>query len=90
MGMPQKEACKNRYLWMPAGNGAYQFCYRGVAKLIHFIAGRANELWNVVRSGPPTIVHEPISAQADNTSQAHRVDRLHGHLVFRSGTTFPK
>ena len=86
MGMPQKEACENRYLWMPAGNGAYQFCYRGVAKLIHFIAGRANELWNVVRSGPPTInPRKPIT-----TSQAHRIDRLHGHLVFRSGTTIPK
>jgi hypothetical protein len=66
MGMPQKEACENRYLWMPDGNGAYHFCYRGVANLIHFMAGRVNSLWNVAGSAPATFFLEPIPTQADN------------------------
>jgi hypothetical protein len=40
MHVPQTEACENRYLWMPHGNGAYHFCYGGVANLIHF-SGKA-------------------------------------------------
>jgi hypothetical protein len=37
-----------------------------VSDSIQFMAGRVNELWNVVGLAPPTFVHEPIPTQADN------------------------
>ena len=38
-GMPQKEAYENRILAKKEGKGTSHSCYRGVANLIHFIAG---------------------------------------------------
>ena len=49
MGMPQIEAYENHIIAMKEGNGASHSCYKGVADLIHFMAGRVKELWNVVR-----------------------------------------
>ena len=41
-------------------------CYGGVANLINFMAGRVNELWNVVGLVALTFFLEPIPTQADN------------------------
>ena len=65
MGMPQKEACENRYLWMPDGKGAYHSCYRGVANLIQLTAGELpRELWNVVGLVALTFCSEPTPTPA--------------------------
>jgi hypothetical protein len=45
---------------------ALQICYKGVADLIHFMAGRVNDLWNVSGLAPLTFFLEPQPKQADN------------------------
>jgi len=72
MGMPQKEAHENHILEMMEGKGTSHSCYRGVANLIHFTAGRANELWNVVCLAPPKFSLELIPTQVDNSDGGMR------------------
>jgi hypothetical protein len=62
MGMPQINAFEKLIFEVMEGSRASHSCYRGVANLLQFMAGRINELWNVVSL----------------VALAPSVDRLHG------------
>src|SRR4029453_7466640 len=66
MDMPQNEAYENPNLCEKTAKGASHFCYRGLANLIQLMAGRVNELWNVVSLAPPTFLLEPTPTQGGN------------------------
>jgi hypothetical protein len=61
------------------------FATGGVTKLIHFMAGRANELWNVVDLVPLTFSHNHNPRKPIATFQAPAIDSLHGHLALPFG-----
>jgi hypothetical protein len=72
------------------GQGGVLFLIQGSIKLIHFMAGQVNELWNVVGAAPPTFFLEPTPRKAITALQAPPIDRLHGRLGLPFGDTIPK
>jgi hypothetical protein len=65
--MPQNGAYENHNLMDEDGQASVLFLLQGgVANLIHFMAGRVNELWNVVCLAPLTFFLEPTPTQGGN------------------------